>query len=288
MGMPEPKFIDVDGIRTRYFDAGEGEVIVLLHGSNFGADLSADCAVNWSPNIEGIARSARVIALDRLGQGLTDNPPSLDRYTMDAVIEHVAGFIRALDIGRVHIVGHSRGGFVACRLTLDFSDLVKTCVIIDSLTLAPGRGRMHEAMAGLPSPRPTRETQKWVLQRYSYRYDHIDEEWLDALNEIAILPKYGQAIVDVGKSRFDELLAMSKIATLEELSHRGLNRPTLVIWSLNDPTATVEQGWDLYRLIAARERRAQFHVFNESGHFTYREHPAEFNATLLAWVGVWT
>jgi 2-hydroxy-6-oxonona-2,4-dienedioate hydrolase len=287
MSMPEPKFIDVDGIRTRYFDVGEGEVIVLLHGSNFGADLSADCAVNWSRNIEGLSRHARVIALDRLGQGLTDNPPTLDRYTMDAVIEHAAGFVRALGVAPVHIVGHSRGGFVACRLTLDFPDLVKTCVIIDSLTLAPGRGRMHEAMVGLPSPRPTRETQQWVLQRYSYRYDHIETDWLDALNEVADLPKYKRAIVDVGKSRFAELLAKSKIETLEELSHRGLDRPTLVIWSFNDPTATIEQGWDLYRLIAARERRAHFHVLNESGHFTYREHPAEFNATLLAWVEMW-
>ena len=43
-------------------------------------------------------------------------------------------------------------------------------------------------------------------------------------------------------------------------------------------------GRALYELIAARERRAQLNVFNQSGHFTYREHPNAFNACLHAFI----
>jgi len=42
----------------------------------------------------------------------------------------------------------------------------------------------------------------------------------------------------------------------------------------------IERGMELYQLFAAREARAQFHVFNQSGHFPFREHPARFNAFL--------
>ena len=35
--MTDPKFVDVDGIRTRYFDKGRGEVLLLVHGSHMGA-----------------------------------------------------------------------------------------------------------------------------------------------------------------------------------------------------------------------------------------------------------
>src|SRR3954468_18160100 len=116
MPLSNEQFVTVSGIRTRYFEKGSGEPLILLHGSNFGADLSADHAVNWSRNFDGLAEFAHVFALDRLGQGGTGNPKGPGDYTMVAGTEHVAGFIRTLGLEQVHILGHSRGGYVACRL----------------------------------------------------------------------------------------------------------------------------------------------------------------------------
>ena len=93
MPLSEEKFIDVNGIRTRYFDKGQGDTILLLHGSFFGEPFSSDCAANWSENFEGLSEFARVIAVDRLGQGHTDNPKRVEDYTMKAVGEHVRDFI---------------------------------------------------------------------------------------------------------------------------------------------------------------------------------------------------
>lgn len=286
MALDHAKFVDVDGIRTRYFENGSGPTVVLLHGSNFGADLSADCAVNWSRNFDGLAEWAHVIALDRLGQGYTDNPKTLADYTMDGVVNHVAAFVRTLGLPPVHLVGHSRGGYVACRAAIDHPELLKTCVIIDSLTLAPGQGRMGAVMAGgPPEPKLTKSSQRWVLERYSYSFDHVDDEWLDALTEAAALPKYREAVSIVPTSPFDSHLMQQKPQTLAQIADAGIGKPTLVIWSVNDPTATIEQGFELFKLIAQGEPRAQMHIFNRSGHFTYREHPREFNDVLRTWVG---
>ena len=160
MPLSNEKFVDVGGIRTRYFEKGKGEPIILLHGSYFGADLSADCAANWSRNFEGLSQWGRVIALDRLGQGYTDNPKRDEDYTMAAVNAHVRDFIKTLGLSNVHLVGHSRGGYVACRTTLDNPELIKTCVLVDSGTLAPGVTPMETLFKDTPEPRLTKESQR--------------------------------------------------------------------------------------------------------------------------------
>ena len=78
----------------------------------------------------------------------------------------------------------------------------------------------------------------------------------------------------------------SRLLNSEPLQIRdhGMDRPTQLIWGYNDPTAPISMGRALYDLIAARERRAHFNIFNEAGHFTYREHPIEFNACLHAFI----
>ena len=46
--MKEGRWIDVDGIRTRYYEAGSGEPIVFVYGGNFGTGDSASSAYTWS------------------------------------------------------------------------------------------------------------------------------------------------------------------------------------------------------------------------------------------------
>ena len=286
MPLSNEQFVEVGGIRTRYFAKGEGEPIVLLHGSYFGADLSADCAANWSRNFEGVSRFGRVLALDRLGQGYTDNPKRVEDYTMAAVVEHVASFIRTLGLRDVHLVGHSRGGYVACRATLDHPDLIKTCVLVDSGTLAPGTTPMDQLFKDTPNPRLTRESQRWVLQRYSFGHEHIDDEWVDALAAVAATEKYKEALSIVDRSPYNDHLVKQKAETFDIIRNRGMRKPTLVIWSFNDPTAVLERGQALFAMIADKESRAQMHIINKAGHFNYREHPKQFNAVLQSWVGV--
>jgi 2-hydroxy-6-oxonona-2,4-dienedioate hydrolase len=286
MPLSNEQFVEVGGIRTRYFAKGEGEPIVLLHGSYFGADLSADCAANWSRNFEGVSQFGRVLALDRLGQGYTDNPKRIEDYTMAAVVEHVASFIRTLGLRDVHLVGHSRGGYVACRAALDHPELIKTCVLVDSGTLAPGTTPMEQLFKDTPNPRLTRESQRWVLQRYSFGHEHIDDEWVDALAEVAATEKYKEALAIVDRSPYNDHLVKQKAETFDIIRNRGMRKPTLVIWSFNDPTAVLERGQALFAMIADKEPRAQMHIINKAGHFNYREHPKEFNAVLQSWIGV--
>ena len=56
----------------------------------------------------------------------------------------------------------------------------------------------------------------------------------------------------------------------------GLMVPMQVVWGSHDPLATLDMGLGLFRLVAARQRAAQFHVINRAGAFPFREEPEAF------------
>ena len=71
IGGLKAKFVDVKGVKTRYYDEGQGEPMVLIHG---GSTAGSSTANVWSRNIPGLAKRFHVYAVDRLGSGLTGNP----------------------------------------------------------------------------------------------------------------------------------------------------------------------------------------------------------------------
>jgi len=289
MDLSQGKFIDVDGIRTRYFEAGTGPNVVLFHGGNFGSPDLADSSLDWDTVFDGLAARYRVVAVDKIGQGRTAIPQRDADYTMAAVVRHACATMDALGIKAAHLVGHSRGAYLTCRMTLERPDLARTCTIVDSNTCAPGVSLNDIVFANPPEPRLGKDSQRWVAERYSFSTAHITEAWLDDMVEIAAGADYRAAVrrmEDAGlKVRmFLPGLARDKIEMFGWIRDRGMKRPTQLIWGYNDPTATMDQARALYDLIAARERRAQLHVFNQSGHFTFREHPAAFSACLDAFI----
>jgi hypothetical protein len=64
------RFVDVDGSRTRYFDKGSGEVLVLFHGSHLGTNDACESALDWELNFDRLAEWFRVIAVDKLGKAI--------------------------------------------------------------------------------------------------------------------------------------------------------------------------------------------------------------------------
>ena len=287
MPLINEKFIDVEGTRTRYFEKGEGDPLVLFHGGEFGYKASSDSADDWDLNFDGLSRWFHVYAVDKLGQGYTDNPKSDEDYTMDAVVQHGYGFLRALGLEDVSVAGHSRGGYLVTRLALEHPELIRNCLIVASGTLAPGVGRNSVVFANPPEPVGGKECQRWVLERYSFSKDHITEECLDTATLIASRPSYQEAVAKMDTLRhtqFYPLLAAQKAESLTWILHGRLKTPTLLVWGQNDPTATIGMGHALFELVAGSAPRAEMHILNEAGHFSFREHPEAFNETVRAFI----
>lgn len=151
---PLGRFVDVDGARLHYVDRGRGPVVVLLHG--LGGNLR-----NFHALIEQLEVDHRVVALDRPGCGYSTAASAVQPDLFEQA-RIVAAFLRALDLRRPLVVGHSMGGALALALALDFPEHVGALTLI-----APASHEVHEPPApfralDLPSP-ALRRMLAWTL-----------------------------------------------------------------------------------------------------------------------------
>jgi 2-hydroxy-6-oxonona-2,4-dienedioate hydrolase len=291
--LPEPREIDVAGINTRYYDIGDGpETIIFIYGGSFGVPDATSSAYAWNMNVRALAQKYRVIAFDKLGQGYTDVPLRDEDYTMGAVVRHVCAFMDALKLPASHLVGHSRGGFVATRVALERPDLTRSLSIVTSGTLGPGVGTNEVVLASPPHAPLTREAVRWVYSNYCYKPSTVTEDWVDVVMDVLQQPNYQKGVAKIvgeqlGIRLFLPDLARMKRETLTWLNEGRLQRPVQIIWGFNDRTVVVERGMELFNILAAHERRVTLNLFNQSGHFPYREHPERFNALLDRFVDLY-
>ncbi|WP_327590246.1 alpha/beta hydrolase [Nonomuraea sp. NBC_00507] len=118
----ESRMADLDGLRLHYLIAGEGPLLVLLHGW----PQTSHC---WRRLIPALAGHFTVVAPDLRGYGRTDKPVTgYDKRTMAADIRALA---RSLGHSTLVLAGHDRGARVAHRYALDHPGEVERLVVMD-------------------------------------------------------------------------------------------------------------------------------------------------------------
>ena len=88
----------------------------------------------------------------------------------------------------------------------------------------------------------------------------------------------------LSRKQFLPQLAKQRAETHRWLLERGMPCPTLVVWGYNDPAAQLENGMQLVELFMEKQRDTEVRIFNKSGHFVMREHPAAFNRLIDTYV----
>ena len=99
----EDKYINANGVKIRYIEAGKGAAIVLLHGGTSNLD-------SWTSRgvVDNLAKDFRVIAFDARGHGKSDSPRDPAAYGRQQALD-VVRILDALKIERAHIIGFSLG-----------------------------------------------------------------------------------------------------------------------------------------------------------------------------------
>lgn len=264
--MHEARFVDIDGIRTRYFEAGDGHPLVLIHGGQFGMDYDA---TNWSPVFDALASRHRVIAFDKLGQGQTDDPARDDDWTIAAVIRHAKAFIDAMGLDRFHLAGHSRGGLPAARIAIDRPEQVSRLVIFNSNTLAPDDPSTPEDFYVKLLTASPPESPKWPEAKR--KLEELTQKWAESHPErVAENPSLANAFAPSPWFVHD-----LKYETLRMIEAGRLRTPTLIFWGFEDASAPWRLGVTLVDLIAPHADPTRFHVLNRAEHEPYVDHPDE-------------
>ena len=122
---PPEEFVIAGGVKTHFIARGKGgPPVVLVHG--FGSST-----FSWSANIDALAKSHRVYALDLKGFGLTAKPKD-GVYHLKEYTRHLIAFLDEMKLETVVLVGHSMGGGVVTRLALLNPERVSALVLIDT------------------------------------------------------------------------------------------------------------------------------------------------------------
>jgi len=283
------KFVDVRGVKTRYYEMGEGEPLVLVHGEGWSGHSSAN---TWSKNIPGLAKRFHVFAPDKLASGMTGNPLNDKDYNIQGEVEHMYQFIQGMKLGKVHLVGQSRGGGCVFFLAVAHPEIVKTLVIIDSLTAAPeGPNTRQETLAKCPKE-PDSVEWECRLKSISFKPEvAFDEDFFAAGKYMASLPKSQETAAKMkagaGEPLNSQFNEWKKTIHQRVRSENLLQMPVLIYWGYNDPSAVISRGMDLFDVISEKNPRTRMFIVNKAGHFHYREYPEEFNRNIIEFIDYW-
>ena len=279
---PHIKYVDIDGIRTRYFEKGNGAPLVLIHGGAIGTGSSYDI---FAENLDVLAETFHVFAPDKLGHGETDNPASDERYTIGEMTEHIYRFVEVLGLRDINLIGQSRGAFNGVSLCLDHPELIRGFVLCNSASMTPGVGAIPEFSKKVRAEAPFEiGTPDWVRYRAEvmcFSGDIVSQAWVDEWHRVFHLPKSTVArekMQTLSTSVFEPSVNADKDRVIERIKAGEYQTPTLIHWGKDDPSAPFDpMGLKVFDLLATNYPNVSLHVANQAGHFAFREKSAEFN-----------
>ena len=120
----ESRFQLIEGHAMHYVDEGQGDILLMVHGTPVWSFLYRHC-------IKHLSAHYRCIALDHLGFGLSDKPDSAD-YTPQAHARRLTAFIKALNLKDVTIITQDYGGPISMDYAVHHPDNVRRIIVANS------------------------------------------------------------------------------------------------------------------------------------------------------------
>lgn len=248
------------GVRINVLDQGSGDPVVLLHG--------VGCTVrSLTPQIEALAPTRRVVAVDLRGHGASDR--TYGRMSLRDYGDDVLAVMSELGIDGAPVVGISMGGMVAQAMALTAPDRVTALVLAD--TCARADAEMAGGMRAVGSLA--------AAEGMRTAAEHVKPVTFCATALVENRPyvrEFEEAFCANDPLTFG--IAMAALAELDFLD--GLPRltvPTLVLVGSEDVLTGLEHS----EAIAAAVPGAELHVIDKAGHLSNLDGPEEFNAHVI-------
>jgi pimeloyl-ACP methyl ester carboxylesterase len=277
-GPVEPREITLHGHRVGYRAAGNGPLLVLIHGI-------AGSSATWEEVLPRLAERYTVIAPDLLGHGSSAKPRA--DYSLGAYASAVRDLLGVLGYERGTIVGHSLGGGVAMQFAYQFPERCERLVLVSSGGLGHELHLLLRA-AALPGA-------EWVLPllcssglcdavdgvaRFLGRAGlragpDLDEVWRSFVSLSD--PDARQAFIHTVRTVID---IRGQRASAGDRLYLAAEMPTMIIWGEHDPLIPVAHAYSAHE----RMPGSRVEVFPDAGHFPYRNDPQRFVEVLVDFI----
>jgi magnesium chelatase accessory protein len=252
---------EIAGVRTRWYVAGDGEPLVIVHGLG-GA------AVNFSELGPLLAERRRVLIPDLPGHGGTaplPEPRGLADYAA-----HVAAVAEAEGMLPAPVLGYSMGGVVALRLAVIRPDDVRALVLMSAagIVSTTRRAEVWFALVGLIRPARLMCRFRGVFARAS-ALRHLPFGVWGAVDPRSLSAEAVHGFLAPPREHTD--VASAGKALLRDDPRSDLDRvgcPVLLVWGARDRLVPLEDGFEY-----ARRLRAPIRVVPAAGHLVCGEAP---------------
>ena len=278
------EFVEANGIRFHYVTAGEGPLVILLHG--FPQFWYA-----WRHQIPALASRFKVVAPDLRGYGDSDKPPNVADYRTDILAADVAALVKALGHDRAHVVGHDWGGAVAWTVALEQPHVVEKLVVLNCPHPKPFAKALRSNLRQLGRSwyifffqipwlpeaivryAPEQMAER-MFRGMAVRKDTFSDEDIRQFRESWLKPGALTGMVNYYRATFRNVAAMREL----DRSEVRIAAPTLLIWAEDDVALGKELTYGMEPLFSGPFRT---HYVPGCSHWVNEEQPDLVNRLLL-------
>jgi pimeloyl-ACP methyl ester carboxylesterase len=255
------------GDQVRWGALGEGDPLVLVHGTPFSS-------VVWRRIAPHLARRRRVYAFDLLGYGLSDKHEGQD-VSLGVQNELFAALLDHWDLARPDVVAHDFGGATALRTHLVNGRDYRTLTLIDPVALSPTGSELVQAAR--------RHADAWTAMP-PYVHEAVVRAYVAGgvhrtLDEAELRRYVDPWLGEVGQPAFYRQIAQMHDRYTDAIADRfgDLRCPVTILWGAQDAWIPVARAYDL----AARIPGADLRVVDDAGHLLQEDSPETVVATVL-------
>jgi len=274
----ELRELTIHGHRVTYRTAGEGPVLLLIHGM-------AGSATTWKHVMPALSQEFTVVAPDLLGHGCSEKRAG--DYSLGALASSLRDLLVALGHDHASIVGQSLGGGIAMQLAYQFPERCERLVLVSSgglgrevnqllrLLSLPGSAAVLSLACSAPVQRAIGGAAGVASRVGLHPAPVIAELWrsyssLGDENTRRAFLRTLRAVIDRG----------GQTVSAENRLHLAAEVPTLIIWGGADPIIPVEHAHEAHAAIEG----SRLEIFDEVGHYPHVEAPERFVAVLTEFV----
>ena len=255
------QFIEIDGMNVHYRDEGEGQAIVLLHGT--GASLHT-----WDKWTAELKKSYRVIRLDLPAYGLTGPHPE-NKYSLPDYSSFLNSFVDSIGVDNFILSGNSLGGAIAWYYTTEYQNKVKLLSLLDPggfynkekqsplvfrLARAPGINKILRYVT-------PRFFIKNTLKEVYYDKTKLTDKKIDTYRDLILRENNRESFINRTNS--------SPVDYTQRL--KSIVIPTQILWGNEDEWISVDNA----KLFSEALPNNRVDIMKETGHLPMEERPYE-------------
>lgn len=281
---PDQQFnVTVDGHNLVVYSYGEGdEVLLLLNG---GPGLPCDYlreAHSWLKD-----KGLRVVTFDQLGTGKSARPDDESLWNITRYVAEVETVRQTLDLGRVHMLGHSWGGWLAIEYAIHHPQALKSLILENTVGDIPHLSSELERLRGALGSETVAMMQRFealgqldhpqyqaAITLLNYRHVCRLDEWPAPVQRSLGDWNMGPYTAMQGPNEFLYIGNLKDWNRLAEMA--DFRMPVLITTGQHDeltPACAMRMKLAL--------KNAELHVFPNSSHMPFYEEPEAYSAVLL-------